>query len=357
MEQTPQNIGIFLPNWVGDTVMATPTLRAVRKRFPPPHRLTGIMRPKMAELLAGTDWLDEYWFWEPKLIRGPWSQLKLIGRMRKTRIDLLILLPNSLRSALLAFLGGAKKRVGYARDGRNWLLTTKVYPPRRGGKIVPQPMVQAYLALAEAAGCPPASPRLELRLTEEERHLGEAIWRQLGLEAHRPVVAIVYAGAQGPARRWPEEHCAQLARLITQFTPCQVLIFCGPDHGEEARRIVSRAACSRVKSLGEIPNGGLAVAKACLERAALVVSPDSGPRHVAAAFGKPLITLYGPTTPIWGENPEVRSVNLWTDLPCRGCTQGICPLGHHRCMRDLLPEKVFEHVLTLLERIREVRAA
>ena len=183
-------IGIFLPNWLGDLVMATPALRALRRQFAPPHRLVGILRPDLAELLAGVDWLDEQWYFDPRATRPDQRRAGLLRRMREERFDLVLLLTNSFHTALLAWLGGAKERVGYARNGRGLLLTGKVAAPREGRKILARPMVQSYLDLAAAVGCGPESPRLELAVTPPERRLGESIWRRLGLRRDGRVVAI-----------------------------------------------------------------------------------------------------------------------------------------------------------------------
>jgi heptosyltransferase-2 len=351
---TGQTIALFLPNWVGDAVMATPAIRAIRKRYPPPTRLIGIMRPKMAELFAGCDWFDEKWLWEPKGRAPVLSDLRLVFRMRTCPVDLLVLFPNSLHSALLAFLGGARQRIGYVRDCRGWLLTGKVFPPRKDRKIQPRPMVESYLRLAEAVGCPPESPQLELHCTPEEKGVGEEIFRSVGFSEESPTVGLVYAGAQGPARRPPVEHYIQLAKMVVSQTQWQVLVVAGPDEREIASRICQTVSHSRVKTMVHWPRLGLSVAKACLARCRVVISPDSGPRHIAAALGKPVITLYGPTTPIWGANPTVKSIDLFVDLPCLGCLKPVCPYGHHKCMQELKPERVFEAFCSLIGQGRGV---
>src|SRR5260221_8756848 len=111
-------IGIFLPNWVGDVAMATPALRALREHFGAGARLVGIMRPYVAEVLAGTHWLDEHVGYDSHSLDqrlGGWS---LIRRLRALRLDTGILMPNSLRTAWLACASGAKERIGYVRGGR-----------------------------------------------------------------------------------------------------------------------------------------------------------------------------------------------------------------------------------------------
>jgi len=392
-------LGIFLPNWLGDLVMATPALRAIRRHFGPQARIVGILRPKLAELLAGTNWLDEQWPFDPRGHQPQWRRWALIRRMRQEQFDTVLLLTNSLDTALLAWLGGVRQRIGYVRYGRGPLLTGKLYPRRDGRRIVPAPMVESYLALAEAiAGkgdsphlpdttvgqtfvsalemspnmadknvCPPRfaqmgtvpffrppfSRRLELATTAAEEELGERIWRDLGLRADGRVIGLNCSGAYGAAKRWPLEHCGALAQRIAAELDHDVLVLCGPGEGEAAREIVGHAQSRRVFSLADQPLG-LAATKACLRRSRLLVSTDSGPRHIAAAFDKPVITLLGPTLPAWIDNPTVRGAFVRLDLDCLGCAKRVCPLGHHRCMKELSPEMVLRAVSTVLEQEESV---
>jgi heptosyltransferase II len=341
------SVGIFLPNWLGDLVMATPTLRALRRHFGPQQRLVGIVRPHLAEVLTGAGWLDEQWLFDPRGSDPQVRRLALVRRMRQERFEKLLLLTNSLHTALLAWLGGAKERIGYARDARTWLLTHRLYPQRTShGKIAPAPMVETYLALAAAVGCPAESPRLELVVTPAEEQLADTVWHTFGLQADR-VIALNSSGAYGAAKLWPVEHFAALGRRIVDELGYDVLVVCGPQERDIARAIVAQSGSPRVFSLADAPVG-IPLSKACLRRCVLAVSTDSGPRHIAAAFGRPVITLLGPTRPIWIENPTVRGVNLQLDLPCSGCYQRTCPEGHHRCMRELSVEMVFDAVQQMI---------
>ena len=352
----PTSIGIFLPNWLGDLVMATPALRALRRRFGAQSRLVGIVRPHLIELLAGTDWLDEQWAFDPRAKARELRRRALVRRIRRRRFDLVVLLTNSLDTALLAWLGGVPKRVGYARYGRGPLLTGRLYPRRVDGRVVPRPMVESYLELAEAVGCPRDSLRLELAVTEPERQLGDEIWGRLGLRTDRRVVALNSSGAYGAAKLWPAERFAELARRVVDELDHDVLVICGPNERETAREIVRRAGRPRVFSLAEGPLG-LAASKSCIRRSRLMVSTDSGPRHVAAALGKPVITLLGPTLRTWIENPTVREVFVSSEQDCLGCAKRTCPLGHHRCMHDLSAGKVYAEVVKLLEEDESLAAA
>jgi heptosyltransferase-2 len=349
-------IAIFLPNWLGDLVMATPALRAVRQQFPA-AQIVGILRPHLAETLAGTAWLDEQWHFDPRQ-KDPrtsrWALLRrLRGRRRAERFDLALLLTNSLHTAVLAWLGGARQRVGYARDARGPLLTAKVAPPPSGDET---PMVDYYLGLAAAVGCPPQSPQLELHTTETETRLAGETFARLGLRTDGRIVALNGGSAFGESKSWPVPSFGQLARRIATQLDHDVLVLCGPSERSLARAVVRAAQCERVFSLAGEPVG-LGLSKGSLARCRLLVSTDSGPRHVAAALGKPVITLFGPTPPVVTANPTVQAIDLQIPMDCVPCRQRSCPLGHHRCMQELTVELVYTEVVNLLQHARCAAAA
>jgi heptosyltransferase-2 len=349
-------LGIFLPNWLGDVVMATPTLRALRNHFGAEARIVGIMRPYLAEVLLGTGWLDEQWYFKPRTREPEEGHRELLKRMRRERFDMVVMMPNSLRPAVLSWLAGAGERVGYVRNGRGALLTAKVYPLQRNGRRAASPMVDYYLKLAEVVGCPPESQRLELATLEGDERSADAVFERLGLPSDGRLILLNSSGAYGGSKLWPVEHFGDLARRIVDELDHDVLVICGPNERQIARAVVRRADRPRVRSMAEQPMD-LGTAKACIGRGRLMVSTDSGPRHVAAALGKPVVTLFGPMMPIWSENPTVRAANLHLDLDCIGCGKRTCPLGHHRCMRELGVETVFKEVVAMIEEDRSKRAA
>lgn len=342
-----RRVAVFLPNWLGDLIMATPTLRALRRGFGPSSELVGIVRPQLREVLSGTPWLTELWPLDARSSDPSHRRLALVRRMRRPRFDLAVLLTNSFHTAALAWLGGARRRLGYRRSGRGWLLTDKLEPLRCSGRFIEYPMVDYYLELAEAVGCPPESRQLELVLTDAERRLGDEVWKRLGLRADRPVILLNSSGAYGAAKLWPAEHFAALAQRLAERIGYDVLVLCGPQERSIARQIVADANHPRVVSVAEEPLG-LGLSKACVARCRLMISTDSGPRHIAAAFDRPVITLFGPTSPVWVANPTVRGMDLQLKLECMPCAKRICPLGHHRCMRDLDVGSVFAAVEHLL---------
>jgi heptosyltransferase II len=242
-------IALFLPNWLGDLAMATPTLRAMRRHFGPQARVVGILRPYLADVLTGAGWLDEQWFFDPRAKDRGLHSWAVARRMRAEKFDVAVLLTNSFRTAWVAWLGGAKQRIGYVRYGRGPMLTGKLYPrcrpPLRGGarrRLVPAPMVETYLELARALGCPAESPRLELATLPADERSADAVFASLGLRGDGRVVALNSSGAYGGSKLWPVEYFGELARRIVGELDHDVLVTCGPKERDIAREVVRLGA-------------------------------------------------------------------------------------------------------------------
>ena len=342
------NVCIMLPNWIGDVVMATPALRAIKSRFGEQAHIVGLMRPYVSKVLEGTDWLDEHLYYDGKK-RGAWLRMaSTAGELRRRKIDLCVSLPNSLSSGVIAWLGGARERVGFARHGRGLLLTKKLHAPRTGRKFTPRSAVEHYVELAEAIGCPVASRRLELATLPADEAGADLVWRNLGLDDGRQVVALNTGSANSSARHWPGEYFAQLAAQAARELNVSVLVVCGPGERAAAAEIARWAAHPRVLSMAD-QDMGLGVSKAVIRRSSLMVTTDSGPRHIAKAFGVPLVSLCGPIDPRWTATEFPPETQLFVDLPCRPCGKAKCPLVHHRCMRDLSVDRVFAAVAERLK--------
>jgi heptosyltransferase-2 len=333
------NLAVFLPNWVGDAVMATPALRALRRHFSE-ARITGILRPYVTAVLEGGDLIDD------AICTG--GLLSAAWQLRRRKIDLAILFPNSFRSALLARLGGCKRRIGYAMHGRSLLLTDAVAAVRdERGRLTPSPIIDAYNLLAESAGCPRPGYRMELWTTPTDEAAADAAWQSTGLWRFREVIALNPGAAFGAAKHWPSEHFAQLAHALARQRGAGILVLCGPTEREQCRQIVAAAGHPSVHGLADSPLS-LGLTKACVRRADLLVTTDSGPRHFAAAFGRPVVTLFGPTHIPWTETYYHQGIHLQKKLDCGPCQQRVCPLKHHRCMKELRVEEVLDAVLRLL---------
>ena len=334
-------IALFLPNWIGDVVMATPAIRAVRARFPAAE-LVAVCKPYVADVLAGAPWFDATVFLAKREVFGAARVL------REKPLDAALLFPNSFRTALVAHLAGAKRVVGYVRYGRGFLLTDKLHAktdPR--GRFVPSPAMDDYNRLAVALGTPAPGTQMELFTTPADEARAADVWDQFVLHRYPRVVVLNSGGAFGAAKDWGCDHFAHLARQLTARLGCGVLVACGPNEREAARRIADESRSPHVFSLSDTPLS-LGLTKAVVKRADLLVTTDSGPRHFAAAFGKPVVALFGPTHIEWTETYYAREIRLQKKLPCGPCQQRVCPLGHHRCMRELAPADAFAAAQYLL---------
>ena len=354
------NIAVILPRWVGDSCMATPLLRGLRGHFGPRARITGVMRPIIAELLDGTDWLDGTIAYD-RHKKDPALGFTAAARaLRALRPDVTLVLPGSLSAAAVAFRGGGRSRVGFAGTLRRLLLTDVLPVPRSGRarQLPPPPVV--YLAIGAAIGLPPQSLQLELATTRADERRAEEVLSTLfpGRDpgGGDPLVVLNDNSASGTARAWGAERHAALARLLVERVPgvC-VLVHCGPGDRDPARAIVAQAAHPRVAGLGDVAELPLGLSKAVYRRAALSVSSDSGPRHIAAAFGVPTVALLGPTDPVLGRSDEARCVEVRKPLVCSPCNEAVCPLGHHDCMRLISVEEVGQVALETLARHGQVR--
>jgi len=341
----PEHILIVVPNWVGDVVMATPALNAVRRRFAK-SRIVHLMRPYVADVLAGTDFCDEQLFWPSHVghRRGGDGFWTLVGRLRERRFDLAVLLTNSFRSALIARLARARRRVGYARDGRGFLLSDRLKPAKKGGVFIPVPALDYYNDLARHLGCEDVSDQMILATSADDE---AEVDHRLGQDARaRPLVVLNPGASFGVAKCWPAEKYAALADLLTVRHGARVVASLGPGEGDIAERLKS-AAREPIEVFHDPPLG-LGPLRALIKRCDLLITNDTGPRHFAAAFKVPVVTVYGSSDPAWTVTRFSKERSVHLDLDCQPCMSRVCPEGHHDCMRTLPPEWVLEAAEALL---------
>ncbi len=330
------------PNPVGDAVMATPVLEGLRSSLPG-ARLAVCARPHLAGILEGNPGLDELVPCEDTSAQG---FRRTVDRIRAFAPDAAVLLPNSLRSALVVRLAGVRRVYGYRRGPRVPLLTGGPAPQRDGRSIRPIPMVDYYLDLCRWLGLEvPERPRPRLFLADELAEWAEGYLAERGVGRGDTVVGFCPGAAFGPSKCWPAEHFARLAERLQDELACELLLLVGPGEGPIARRI---AHLSRARLIDTDPDRvGLDRLKALIRRCDLLVTNDTGPRHFAAAFDVPAVVLMGPNDPRWTHANLDRAVILRQDLPCSPCHLKVCP-RNHECMRGITPEEVFETALRLL---------
>jgi heptosyltransferase-2 len=347
------NIAVFLPNWIGDAVMATPAVRALRQHYRA-ARLIAVVRPYVAGVFDGCDWFQDVVPFRGKSWQDGTASTAF--QLRKIGVDLAVLFPNSFRTALAAWLGGCKRRVGYARSGRSALLTDALPPIcDAAGKRKPSPILDAYNLLAVRVGCPDPGRQMTLYTMPADESDADVVWKNAKLSRYPEVICLNPGAAFGAAKHWPAEHFAALACDLAEKRGAGVLVLCGPAERPLSQEIALRAKHPAVHALGDQaapvrPDGpplSLGLTKACIRRANLLVTTDSGPRHFAAAFDRPVVTLFGPTFIDWTETHHPRAVHLQKKVECGPCQRRVCPLDH-RCMKQLLPTEVLAAAESLL---------
>lgn len=326
------------PNWLGDVAMCTPALRALKRRFSQAS-LTVSGPPGACALLEGLPWIDAL---------EPFSAKPGLGTMLRLLFDLkagpglCVVFPHSFRAALVAWCLHARHRVGYARGGRGFLLTQGVAPHRSEGRIQPVYMAEEYLGLVRPLGCEDAGPGLELHADPGER---EAVGRMLAGEG--PLVGIAPGAAFGPSKRWLPERYAAVADALAREEGARCVLITGP--GEEETRAQVLAAAKTPLLEASAGGRGIARLKAIIASLDLLVGNDSGPRHIAIAFQKPVICIMGSTSPAYTDSPWERGQVLRVDVDCGPCQKPVCTTDH-RCMTGVGVEAVVQAARAWLPR-------
>jgi heptosyltransferase-2 len=278
-----QRVTVLMPTWIGDVCMATPTLQLLRERLPEGAVVTAVVEPGMKPLLHGLTSIDDVIQYDPQGVFGP---LRAGRRIAETHPDTVLVLPGKFRSALSARFSGRCRRVGYARDGRAWLLTDAIKSPDRS---TPRSQIASYQSLVDPdalEGTP------TLAVTDEDRAAAASVMPS----GNTPFVVLVPC-AKREDKRWPAERFAAVANALhARFGWTTVIA--GSDKERSLTHSIASTCNGPVVDLAAA-SGSLAALKAIAADAELVISIDTGPRHIALAVGTPVISLFGPTDHRW----------------------------------------------------------
>ncbi len=322
---------VRLPNWIGDAVMSTPFLHALREVFPDAH-ITALGRPWVADLLANFPAIDELWSYDDK--RQRFASLALISRLRRAQFDSGFLLTNSFGTALLFFAGKIHKRIGYARDHRTLLLTDAV---KATAEILTAPMVEYYINLLSGFTDLSKHRRiLKLYPTDTERaEVGRILSDNGWIEGHT-LIGINPFAFRWSSKRWLPERFAEVAERLSERYKVQCVFVGIASDRPIFEEVQSNCKVPLIDLVGKVP---LRTTPALLESYRLFVTNDSGLMHVAAAVGTPIVAIFGSTD--WRTTaPYTRQATIVRkETPCAPCMKPHCP-RNHECITKISVEDV-----------------
>lgn len=337
----PAALFVRAVNWLGDAVMTTPALAAVRAAHPGAS-LTLVAKPLVAEMFRHHPHVDRILVYDKNgRHRGLAGMVRMAREARAAGCDAAILFQNAFDAALLALLSGIPERMGYATDGRRLLLTRAVPVTE---EVLARHEVEYYLSLTDALGIPrPAGSALRLAVTGEERVAMRERLRRLGVPEGKPILGINPGATYGAAKRWyPERFAAAADALAEEWDASTVLM----GSGAESPLAAAIAGGMRRKAVDLSGKTTVRELMALVDTCSFLVTNDSGPMHIAAALGVPLTAIFGPTdwrrTSPW--TPRARVVRAEAD--CAPCKKRECDRDH-ACMLGVTAEMVVAASLDL----------
>jgi len=333
-------------NWVGDSLMTVPALRALRRVLPDAH-ITLVTRPGTEGIFSETEFIDDLLIYDRK---GAFSVVRQIREWKQRKFDLALLFQNAFEAALIPFLSGVPIRLGYANEARQTLLTHPLpMPDWRSSRH--EVFYYLFLITAleqllyESSSICEQEPDASIEVSEPRRTDAIELLRAHGIAEDESVVAICPGSINSRAKRWPAEAYAGLAdRLIDSRQ--RVLLIGSQDETDVSNEVVNRMRNRPTVLTGKT---NLDQITAVLATADLIVTNDTGPAHIGAALGRPTIVIFGPTNPLTTRPFSPTAEILRHPPDCAPCMLRDCPIDH-RCMTAISVEEVFERSHALLKR-------
>ncbi|QDV05699.1 ADP-heptose--LPS heptosyltransferase 2 [Planctomycetes bacterium Poly30] len=334
--RNPKKILMRLPSWVGDVVMCTPAMRAVRQAFPDAE-LVVEGKDYQADLVVGLDSVDRFLVDPGRGAKDIWSRSRLV---KKEGFDWAILFGESERVAAAPYLARIPVRAGYGRGFlRRSLLTHDIPRPRDDeGKLLAFSMIQRYLNITRMLGIPDAGDRMETPVYDGARATVRRRLAEVGVQDEDQIVTVIAGAAFGSAKMWPPEQYAAACDQLLEQRGWKTVLAPGPGE-EQIGHEVAKHSKHGIHLIID-PTLRLSELAALLVRSEIALSNDTGPRSMAVALGLPVVVPIGPTEDGHTRHHLGRQRVLIEDIECRPCRERICPLGHHECMTKITPERM-----------------
>lgn len=338
----PQRVLLIKPSALGDVVQTLPLLSALRERWPEAH-ISWVIKKSLSDLLVGHPDLNEIVTYDDRT-RGPRYALTLADlwrRLRRHRYDLAIDMQGLMRSGGMAIASRARRRVGFsiAREGARHAYTDPIQVP-----TLQMPAVQRYWLVAQALGIDSAIATAQLGLTANHTEWAAEQLRDLP----RPILAV-HPGAKWQTKRWPAEHFAELCRRAVQMHDAGILLLGGPETAPECNEIEAALDGHVVNLAGKTTLRQLASLSAAADA---FLSCDSGPMHLAAALGTPVVSVFTCTSPLRAAPHGEAHRAVATGVDCAASYVRTCP--HLKCMSELTPDRVWPALHATLSEVEQL---
>ena len=339
---------IIAPNWIGDAVMTQPLLASLKEQYPEAN-IDVLASTWVAPIYRACSEVHEVIEAKFEHKQLQWGLRKQLAKELATKkYQACFVLPNSLKSALIPWLANIPFRVGYRGELRFGLINLSLDNP---SKVNRPPMVEHYLALSQllneeqsASTASNLVPKLNVSATANQ----SVQTKLLNAKVDPANIYVMCPGAEyGPTKRWPTSHFAQLAHKLIASNPHSQIILLG-SKGDHA---LAQEIQSQAKQDNHIHNWcgdtSLDEAIALIGMGKAVISNDSGLMHIAAALRTPQVAIFGSSDPAHTPPLSDKAKVIWLNLPSSPCHKRECPLGHLKCLNDILPEQVFATLNTL----------
>jgi len=323
---------VYLPNWLGDMVMAIPFLKSLRLSFQ--GEIWAIGKTKSISLYNG---MNLFYRFIPYDKKGVVSFFDIVSVLKEIKFDLGLILPHSMRSALLFYLGGVKERIGYDRNRRGFMLTTRV---KEDASL--KSTVEHYLKILDILNIKRQVTNPIVFVTEEEENKYN---EKFGYN-DEAYVAFIPGAHYGPSKRWPISNFIKLADLINEKMGFKIFILPGKEEIELSEEIKNHV---KEKNKVEIRLLDVGELKVCLSKAAAVVSNDTGPRHISAALSVPTFVIFGPMDERYTNYPSPYTYKFICNTPCRPCNKKNCD-KKLECLLGITPEEVYNKMEEIIGR-------
>lgn len=339
---------IIAPNWIGDAVMSQPLLANIKANHP--HAQIDVLASKwVAPIYRACTQVNQVIEANLEHRQLQWKMRKeLAKQIQAMQYEASFVLPNSFKSALIPWLANIPFRIGYRGEMRFGLINFSLSNPN---KVSRPPMAQHYLALSSLLE--PRTPLQHLNWTNPSLQVTTAAKQSVTLKLNKlgidqQTIYVLCPGAEyGPSKRWPTEHFERLAKTLMASEPNSHIILLGSKGDHALAQNINASSKDEPQLHNWCGETSLDEAIALISMSKAMVSNDSGLMHIGAALHIPQVAIFGSSDPLHTPPLSDKAKVIWLNLPCSPCHKRDCPLGHLKCLKDILPENVFSIIQTL----------